>query len=573
MKMYFPFYLIFLFLFASCGGGNDGSVDIEDKTPPQEVHTFPENEVSDVSVETAVSVKYDEDIVLDDNYQITINGKTAKASVLDMQLNIASVLDKNATYEINISNNSIKDIAGNYAEAVNFSFTTITTADDNTIYEAENATKSSGLNVENTISAYSGTGYVASFTNSSDYLTFSIPNITKGAYELYVGYSTSTWGTKKCMVNVNGSGGILELSASSNFSKVKYGNVKLLEGENTISITPNYTYFIIDYIQIIPSTDSETSFNIDADLVSPTPSVEAVKLYSFLKDNFQEKIISGTMANYNTNIDEAEWVYSQTGTWPALIGLDLIDYTRNWNWINYTELVDNAKTWWSNNGIISVMWHWRDPSKRTDEFYTEKTSFDISKISDVNSDEYKAILSDIDTIAVYLKSLETAGVPILWRPLHEAAGGWFWWGAKGSAHCQTLWKIMFDRLVTYHGLDNLIWIWTTDTNTDALDWYPGDEYVDIIGMDIYPGENQHGSQYAQFDKVKEMFNGKKIITLSECGSVPDPALMKEYGDTWSWFMPWNGEFTQSNTHNGVEWWQKFFSYNYVLTRDEMPDLK
>ena len=66
---------------------------------------------------------------------------------------------------------------------------------------------------------------------------------------------------------------------------------------------------------------------------------------------------------------------------------------------------------------------------------------------------------------------------------------------------------MFDRLVNYHELNNLIWVWTTNTNSDALDWYPGHEYVDVIGMDIYPGENQHGSQYIEFNKVKEIFEG------------------------------------------------------------------
>jgi mannan endo-1,4-beta-mannosidase len=92
-------------------------------------------------------------------------------------------------------------------------------------------------------------------------------------------------------------------------------------------------------------------------------------------------------------------------------------------------------------------------------------------------------------------------------------------------------------------------------------------------MDIYAGENQHASQYIAFNKVREFSNGKKIITLSECGSVPDPALMKEYGDTWSWFMPWNADFTRADKYNGATWWNKYFGYDYVITRDKMPSLK
>jgi hypothetical protein len=96
--------------------------------------------------------------------------------------------------------------------------------------------------------------------------------------------------------------------------------------------------------------------------------------------------------------------------------------------------------------------------------------------------------------------------------------------------------------------------------------------VDIVAMDIYPGENQHSSQYYEFNRVKEKFEGRKIIALSECGSVPDPVQMKQYGDVWSWFMPWNGDFTRADKHNGAAWWNKFFSYSYVITRDKMPNL-
>ena len=231
--------------------------------------------------------------------------------------------------------------------------------------------------------------------------------------------------------------------------------------------------------------------------------------------------------------------------------------------------------------IGGMTWHWRDPLTKSGSFYVPSaatapdagTNFDITKVSDPTSAEYKAMIVDIDVIAGYLKQFKDANIPVIWRPLHEASGGWFWWGAKGAEPCKALWKLMFDRLVNYHGLNNLIWVWTTNADADAVNWYPGDAYVDMLGMDIYPGPNQHGSQYISFLKVKEMFGGKKLITLSECGSTPDPALMKEYGDMWSWFMPWNGDYTESNTHNGATWWNKLFSYDYVITRDKMPSLR
>lgn len=439
-------------------------------------------------------------------------------------------------------------------------------------FEAEYAEKKGSLDIEALISGYSGKGYVVPFSDYSAELNFSVINDLAGNYNIYLGYSTLTFGATSCYVKINNNAITpVNLKATGNtFAEVKCSRADLLQNKNTLTITSGNRNFAIDYIRIEPYTKPA----ITANLVTPNPSLQAVKLYDFLRQNFGTKVISGTMAAHSTNITEATWVHTQTGKWPALTAFDFIDHTNsNQGWVQYSAPLTLGQDWWMNNGIVGLMWHWRDPLTKSGAFYTAETSFDISKVSDPNSNEYKAMIVDIDVIAGYLKQFKDAGIPVIWRPLHEAAGGWFWWGAKGPEACKTLWKLMFNRLVTVHGLNNLIWVWTSNTSDTALNWYPGDEYVDIIGMDIYPGANQHGSQSVEFKKVREIFSDTKIIALSECGSVPDPALMKINGDMWSWFMPWNGDFTESDTHNGVTWWKKFFSYDYVITRDQMPDLK
>jgi mannan endo-1,4-beta-mannosidase len=405
--------------------------------------------------------------------------------------------------------------------------------------------------------------------------------------------STPVNGAKSVNVNTTISLKYTEQIVLSTAGKIRLNNqvVTGIVSPRTLNITPPTLKHNTTYTLVIPnnavgdvagnfakeislSFTTTDSFYISPTLVTPNPSAQAVKLYNFLKQNFGTKVISGTMANYSTNIIEATWVHENTGKWPTLTGFDFIDHTNpNQNWIKYSAPFILGKDWWLNNGIVALSWHWRDPLTKSGAFYTADTKFDVTKVNDPTSNEYKAMIVDIDVIAGYLKQFKDAGIPVIWRPLHEAAGGWFWWGAKGPEACKALWKIMFNRMVTVHGLNNLIWVWTSNTSGTAIDWYPGDEYVDIIGMDIYPGANQHGSQSVEFNKVTEIFSGKKIITLSECGSVPDPALMKANGDMWSWFMPWNGDYTESDTHNGVTWWKKFFSYDYVITRDQMPDLK
>src|SRR5690606_35495233 len=184
----------------------------------------------------------------------------------------------------------------------------------------------------------------------------------------------------------------------------------------------------------------------------------------------------------------------QTGRYPALTGLDFRNHTRNYSWYDKTVVVNAARNWYNRNGLVAICWQWRDPSTATEEIYTSGTSFDISKITETTSAEYQAMLSDIDIIAGYLKQLNADKIPVLFRLLHEASGRWFWWGAKGPEPCKALWRLMFDRLVNYHGLKNLIWVWTTDAAPDNLEWYPGDEYVDILGADIYAADGDFSSQ-------------------------------------------------------------------------------
>lgn len=89
-------------------------------------------------------------------------------------------------------------------------------------------------------------------------------------------------------------------------------------------------------------------------------------------------------------------------------------------------------------------------------------------------------------IAIQLGKLQVAGVPVLWRPLHEAEGGWFWWGRAGSGVFVQLWRMLYARLVEHHGLRNLVWVYTSagDCCTSHA-WYPGDHVVDVIATDAY----------------------------------------------------------------------------------------
>ncbi len=323
----------------------------------------------------------------------------------------------------------------------------------------------------------------------------------------------------------------------------------------------------IDYISL-ETVDPSNRFNINKTLVTPNPTDHTAKLYQFLLDNYGKKIISGAMTLHS--MDEINWLKTNTGKQPALVGIDFMFSGQGYSWYNDNEPIIDARNYYNKNGIPAMCWHWHDPSGKTEAFYTSDTDFDVSRISDTTSAEYKAIVKDIDYIAGMLQKLQDDDIPVLWRPLHEASGGWFWWGAKGAEPCKKLYRLMYDRMVNYHGLRNLIWVWTTQQND--YDWYPGDEVVDIIGRDIYK-DGDHSSQILEFNMLNNDYGGKKLITLSECGSFPDADNLVEDEAPWSYYMPWYGDFVRDSKYNSLDLWKKMFSHDYVLTLDEMPDLK
>jgi len=536
------------------------------KVVPTLVSSNPIEGDAAVAVNTPIILQFSEKINLVPLVDVKLNGIPVTATVTDSKiLNINATLSANTSYTLVIPNTAIKNDAGNFANEITLKFTTNQTIlKDIAVYEAEKAQLIADAAIGNSLAGFTGTGFVN--TNSGN-VTFTVQVAKTGYYDLLIRYAC----TKKVNdLYVDGAKIVsLDFSAASVWTNFDAGRIKLSAGTHTISIVKNWGWMQLDNITLSFYGNQLTPFNIDPALITPNPTPEVVKLYNFLKSNFGKKVISGVDGD-----GDAEWVYQQTGKWPALNCYDFINHTWiNQNWVDYGSPLRGGKEYWKNNGVVNLMWHWRDPLTKSGDFYTEKTTFDISKISDTNSPEYRAMIADIDAISSYLKQFKDANIPVIWRPLHEAAGGWFWWGAKGAAPCKALWKLMYDRMVNVHGLNNMIWVWTTNVASDAMDWYPGDQYVDIVGMDIYPGDNQHGSQYFSYNKVKDIFEGRKLITLSECGSAPDPGLMKGSGDMWSWFMTWNGEYTRLDKHNGANWWKKFFSYDYVITRDQMPSLK
>jgi len=326
--------------------------------------------------------------------------------------------------------------------------------------------------------------------------------------------------------------------------------------------------------------------------VMANASREAVNVYEFLKEVYGSKCISSSMANVSWNTNEADWVFKHTGKYPAINTFDYIHL--NWapdSWIDYsnTQAIEN---WWANNGIVSAMWHWKVPKNKdtTDKneftYASWETSFKAANATVEGTWENEVVKADLKEMAGYLKLLKDKNIPVVWRPLHEASGNiykgggaWFWWGAGGSEAFKKLWIYMFDYF-EQQGLNNLIWVWTTEMKDDAF--YPGDQYVDIVGRDIY-GNSDSSNIAGQFNAIQQTYP-TKMIALSEMGGLPTISQQWSSGAFWSYFMPWydydrtvnpnSAAFTETSHGSAdIAWWKDAFKNEAVISRDEIPNLK
>ena len=204
--------------------------------------------------------------------------------------------------------------------------------------------------------------------------------------------------------------------------------------------------------------------------------------------------------------------------------------------------------------------------------HPDQTTFMPSNCLVEGTWENKIWNDDLAKVAGYLKTMQEMGIAVIWRPFHEAkgnydvyqagTGAWFWWGKEGPEVCKQLWIAMYDYMKA-QGVNNLIWVWTDIPTSFDPKWYPGDQYVDMVGADIY--NQTDAAAIASTMQQLQYLYPNKMVTLSECGGVADAGAQFEAGATWSWFMPWyEGEGT---AYAPMEWWQNVMNSPHVITRD------
>lgn len=452
--------------------------------------------------------------------------------------------------------------------------------------EAETGSVSGKAKVKSDRKGYKGKGYVTNISAGEDW-SREIELTDSQYYNLTITVASDV----PCVNGIAVNGKKLQdfsASGSGKFEKVTFKNIYIEKGKTAISVIPVDGGLDVDCLTLTASEDiSKLDLTISKPALSNKDSdYNAKALYQYLCESYGKQVLLGQHDTIGTSA-ETDMIYKTTGKYPAIRFGDLMLATEKDSITTDTEM-NIAMDWASKDGIVGYMWHWAAPDDKR-EYYADQTDFDIKKavtkenIAELSLEDIKklqkdgkvskecvAVVQDIDTVSEKLSTLRDEGIAVLWRPLHEASNGDFWWGNDNEAY-KWLWKLMYERQTKYHKLNNLIWVWSAQN----ADWYVGDKYCDVLSCDVY----DDGNKDAQVNIMLflQSISKNKPIAMSECGSFPDIQSIADEKAMWAFIGQWGGNYLMTDDgklaeeNNTAAELIKTYNNNLTLTRDKLPD--
>ncbi|CAD0003965.1 glycoside hydrolase family 26 protein [Flavobacterium chungangense] len=306
---------------------------------------------------------------------------------------------------------------------------------------------------------------------------------------------------------------------------------------------------------VVVATDPLTNSNTTTYMVDANATKETVALFYNLKKLAKSKFAIGQqdafISFYKNSSGESD-IKKITGNDPAIIGSDLSfvtdirndGTTSNWFYQQEVKNITQIKNAYAKGIINTVSWHLRGP-KNKNYSETDKEEYTFYANSMFEADKsifFRSILpggtrhewfkEKLDQVAAFSSKLKgTKGelIPIIFRPFHEFDGSWFWWGADFCTpeEYKTVYKFTVDYLKNTKGVHNILYAFSPDrtylTSTDYLSRYPGDKYVDVLGMDNYGDFDNQGTTGAntansKLKIISDLAKTKvKIAALTETG--------------------------------------------------------
>ncbi len=461
---------------------------------------------------------------------------------------------------------------------------------------------------ENQLPGYSGEGF-AYVTSKA--ITLEVEAPEEGMYQIDVRYAQILDKSGRDQtISVNGKKNMIKFPYTDKWTDISMGVFRLNKGTNEIEISPQYGYAAYDTITITKAMPNDYS-KATSTLTDSNATSETKALMKYLKSVYGNHILSGQQEIYGGGMNgdgnmekEFDWLLENTGKLPAIRGFDMMNYNPLYGWEDGTteRLIDWVT---KKGGIATVCWHinvpidfknytlgdevdWKDCTYKN--YQSSNGTFDTSKAVVEGTKEYEYFMAAVDDLAEQLLLCQEAGVPIIFRPLHEAQGNegnygdgtaWFWWGDRGAEVYKELWKLLYTTLTEKYELHNLIWEFNSYNYANSPTWYPGDDYVDIVAYDKYNVENNRDDGLSSgpnvsaisriFNYLYNLVDGGKMLAISECDTVPTVENMTVEDAGWLYFCPWYGDYLMSERYQDPETLSEIYNSDYCITLDELPE--
>lgn len=312
----------------------------------------------------------------------------------------------------------------------------------------------------------------------------------------------------------------------------------------------------------------------------PLASQQTQAVLSYLTNlstGSSNRIISGQYTENNSgsssaacsgsaSCDDINIIFNATGKYVGFMGLD-------WSFSKLSN--QSVIDYWNAGGLIQVGTHLDNPGTGNNAWDT--TNVNITNLMKAGSTENTRLNNYLNGVAAHLSVLQTAGVVVLFRPLHEMNGSWFWWSTIGQTNYKILWDYIFKYMTTTKSLHNLLWVWSPNQSLDSS-WYPGNRQVDIISVDLY-GTGSPG-KITGYNDLTTIYNNKPFMMgewgvcaggLYESGcnrqdiSGYISALKSNMPKTVAW-LAWNNIYSMAY-HTGTS---SILNDPWVINRDEIP---
>ena len=452
------------------------------------------------------------------------------------------------------------------------------------VYEAEQAERLGGAEIVEDEDA-SGGKAVLIYAKYEDGVAFHIHVPKDGSYDLTV-VGKGTMEDRLDYIFLDGQQLSEVMFPYEKYAAQLMPKTPLSAGEHEVRLRVRRGNICLDTLTVTPTDPiPESLYEVTPTLTNPRATEETKALYSLLHDLYGHYTLSGQHSPNGFHGEEMEAIHDVTGAYPAILSMDIRDYAESRTRFG-TEgrTADYALEFHEAGGIVSFCWHWNAPAQTilhegTDAGdqawwigYREQYSFfNILRVMHGEEPDLKRALDmDIQAVAAQLKHLEEEGVPVLWRPLHEASGGWFWWGADGPDAFKQLWMYLYKTLTEVYECNNLIWVCT------CLDpeWYPGDDYVDILGDDIYTLPQQYAPQIGRFLALDSCSPAGRMLALTETGVIPDMEQSYQANVRWSWFCGWEYDYivkdgAYSSEYTEEDMLKKIYGSETVINLDDL----